>query len=133
MGRFSPEDKIRDAQYYEKTCHTRPGQKTRFVLVIGEAPMLRAAGMMFGMEFHSMDEAARFAIRELAQTVIQRAAACFEHDPEAYEMEEERFLEEWEYNQEFSEHAPQYGLLFSVKQDCFALCIDQLAGEKDPA
>lgn len=31
-----------------------------------------------------------------------------------------------EYNQEFSEHAPQYSLLFSVAQDCFALCIDQL-------
>ena len=133
VGRFSTEDMIRDAQYYEMPCHTRPGQKTRFVLVIGEAPMLRAAGMMFGMEFHSMDEAARFAIRELAQNLIQRAAACFEHDPEAYEMEEERFLEEWEYNQEFSEHAPQYGLLFSVKQDCFALCIDQLAAEKAPA
>lgn len=133
LGRFSTKDVIQDAQYYEMTCRTRPGRKVRFVLVIGEEPMLRAAGMMFGMEFHDMNEAARFAIRELAQNLIQRASACFEHDSSAYEMEEGRFLEAWEYNQEFSEHAPQYSLLFSVKQDCFALCIDQMADGEDTA
>lgn len=126
VGRFSTRDVIRDAQYYEMTCRTGPGRRLRFVLVIGEEPMLRAAGMMFGMEFYSMNEAARFAIRELAQSLIQRASVCFEQDSSAYQMEEDHFLEEWEYNQEFSERAPQYSLLFNVAQDCFALCIDQI-------
>lgn len=132
-GRFSTKDVIRDARYYEMTCRTRPGRKTRFVLVIGEEPMLRAAGLVFGMEFHAMDEAARFAIRELAQNLIYRAAACFEHDSDAYEMGEGRFLDAWEYNQEFSGHTPQYSLLFNVEQDCFALCIDQIADGEAPA
>lgn len=130
MGRFSTKDVIRDAQYYEMTCRTGPGRRLRFVLVIGEEPMLRAAGMMFGIEFYSMNEAARFAVRELAQNLIQRASACFERDSGACQMEEDRFLEAWEYNQEFSEHAPQYSLLFHVGQDCFALCIDQIGGEE---
>lgn len=126
LGRFSTRDVIQDAQYYEMTYRIRPDRRLRFILVIGEEPMVRAAGLMFGMEFYSMNEIARFAIRELAQNLIQRASACFEHDSSAYQMEEDRFLEAWEYNQEFSEHAPQYSLLFSVAQDCFALCIDQL-------
>lgn len=133
VGRFSIKDVIRDAQYYEMTYRVRPGRKMRFVLVIGEEPMVRAAGLMFGMEFYSMNEIARFAIRELAQNLIQRASAFFEHDSSAYQMEEDRFLEAWEYNQEFSEHAPRYSLLFNVMQDCFALCIDQLPEDGAPA
>lgn len=126
IGKFSTKDVIRDAQYYEMTYRLRPGQKLRFVLVIGEEPMLRAAGLVFGMEFFSTNEIARFAIRELAQNLIQRAAACFEHDSSAYQMEEDHFMDAWEYNQEFGAHAPQYSLLFSVNQNCFALCIDQI-------
>lgn len=126
MGRFSTKDVIQDARYYEMTYRIGPGKRIRFVLVIGGEPMLRAAGMMFGVEFYSMDEAARFAIRELAQNLIRRASACFERDSSAYEMEEDHFLEAWEYNQEFSERAPQYSLLFHVARDCFALCIDQI-------
>lgn len=133
IGRFSTKDVIQNAQYYEMTYRIQPGQKLRFVLVIGEEAMLRAAGLMFGMEFYSTDEIARFAIRELAQNLIQRASACFEHNSSAYQIEEDRFLEAWEYNQEFSEHAPQYSLLFRVKEDCFALCIDQLAQPDPPA
>lgn len=132
IGRFSTKDVIQNAQYYEMTYRIRPGQRLRFVLVIGEEAMLRAAGLMFGMEFYSTDEIARFAIRELAQNLIQRASACFEHNSSAYQMEEDRFLEAWEYNQEFSEHAPQHSLLFRVRQDCFALCIDQILEPAPP-
>ncbi|MCI8761933.1 MAG: hypothetical protein HFF28_03665 [Oscillospiraceae bacterium] len=133
VGRFSTKDVIRDARYYEMIYHSRTGRRVRFVLVIGEKAMVRAAGLMFGIEFYDMNEIARFAIRELAQNLIQRASACFGQDSGAYEMEEERFLEAWEYNQEFSERAPQYSLLFNVMEDCFALCIDRLTGDGAPA
>ena len=81
---------------------------------------------MFGVEFYVRDEIVRFAIQEIAQTLLQRAAAVFGTDPNAYQLESERFLEALEYSQIFEKQAPQYSMLFSVKQDCFALCIDRI-------
>ncbi len=124
-GSFSPEDKIADARHYALTYLGPEGQRLRFVLIIGEPLMLRAAGAIFEMEFHTMNEIVRFAIQEVAQHLIQRAAACFGAESDAYQLEEDRFLTSEEYKQSCTEHSPQYSLLFRVRHDCFALCIDQ--------
>ena len=127
IGKYTPEDMIRDAMYYELTYRVPQGTGLRFVLVIGEQLLLHAAGLMFGTEFYAMNDMACFAIREIAQSLIQRAAACFEQDSGAYQLERDRFLDAGEYHQMFQEHAPQYGLLFAAEQECFALCVDQLS------
>lgn len=126
IGKYTPEDVIRDAVYYELTYSVPQGPELRFVLVIGERLLLHAAGLMFGTEFYAMTDMVCFAIREIAQSLIQRAAACFEHDSGAYQLERDRFLDAGEYHQMFLEHPPQYGLLFSANQDHFALCADLL-------
>lgn len=126
VGNFSPGDRIADAQYYELVYRGRKGIRLRFVLVIGERLLLRAASLLFGVECCEIDDIVRFAIREIAQSLIQRAAACFEQDPDAYRLEREQFLDAGEYAQRFGTYAPQYSLLFAVKRDCFALCIDQI-------
>ena len=89
--------------------------------------MLRAAGLMFDIEFYSMNEIVRFAIREIAQSLIQRAAACFGEGAHAYRLEEDRFLETGEYDETFRAQTPQYSMLFNVNQECFALCIDRIS------
>jgi len=127
IGKYTPDDMIRDAMYYELTYRVPQGPGLRFVLVIGEQLLLHAAGLMFGTEFYAMNDMACFAIREIAQSLIQRAAACFEQDSGAYQLERDRFLDAGEYHQMFQEHAPQYGLLFAAEQECFALCVDQLS------
>lgn len=129
MGRFTGEEAIYDAQYYELVYGTRQGEKLRVVLVIGERLLLRAAGLMLGLEFYSVNEIVRFAVQEIAQGLIQRASACFGKEPDAYQLEEDRFLEAEEFWQRFREQPPCDSLLFQVKQGSFALCIDRRSGE----
>ena len=126
IGVFSPGDTITDAQYYELTCSGRQGQRLRLILVLGEHLLLQAAGLMFGIEFTARSEIVRFAVREIAQSLIQRAAVCFGEDSGAYQLEGDRFLEAGEYSRMFAERDPQYSLLFRVGQECFALCVDQM-------
>ena len=126
-GQFSVRDPIVDAQYYELIYTGREGPGLRFVLVIGERLLLHAAGLLFGIDFYDRDEIVRFAIREIAQCLIQRAAACFGEGAHAYRLEEDRFLETGEYDETFRAQTPQYSMLFNVKQECFALCIDRIS------
>lgn len=126
LGGYSREEAVADAQYCELTYRGREGRRLRFILVIGEQLLLRAAGMIFGMEFYAKNEIVRFAMQEVAQNLIQRAAAGFGQDPDEYQLEGDRFLEEEEYLRLFRRQAPQHSLLFSVGQACFALCIDRL-------
>lgn len=132
VGRFSEEESIEDAQNYELICASRDGERLRFVLVIGEPLLLRAAGQMFGIEFYARNEIVRFAIQEIAQNLIQRAAVTFGLDSGTYQLERDRFVEDEEYREMFREHPPQYSLLFHVDQDCFALCIDRLSEPASP-
>ena len=127
VGRFSTMDTIVDAQYYELVYSAPQGGRLRFIVIIGEELMLRAAGLMLDIEFYSMNEIVRFAIREIAQCLIQRAAACFGEGAHAYRLEEDRFLETGEYDETFRAQTPQYSMLFNVKQECFALCIDRIS------
>lgn len=124
VGKFSTKDTILNAQYYEMTYGSQAGKQLRFILVMEEQLLLRAAGLMFGMDFFARNEIVCFAIQEIAQHLIQRAAVSFGTDPTAYQLEGDRFLEHEEYDQLFKEQDPQYSLLFSVKQDCFAICVD---------
>ena len=125
VGRFSAETAIVDAQYYERTYRGHQGQTLRFLLVIGEKTLLRAASLMFGMDFYAKNEIVLFAMQELAQHLLQWAAASFGDDPDEYQLEGDRFLDREEVGPLFGERAPEYNLLFSASQDYFALCIDQ--------
>lgn len=127
-GSHSAGVSIQDPQYYELVYRVEH-LKLRLLLVIGEPLLLRVAGLVFGIEFYARDEIVRFAIQEIAQSLIQRASACFGMDAGICRLEDDRFLNAEEYVLEFREHIPQYSLLFAVKQDCFALCIDQLPEE----
>ena len=127
-GKFSAQTAIMDAQYYELSYRGRAGQPLRFLLVIGEQTLLRAASLIFGMDFYATNEMVRFAMQELAQNLLQRAAASFGKDLDEYQMVGDRFLGREEFGTQFKEHAPQYSLLFSTSQDYFALCIDQHPG-----
>ena len=129
LGAYSPEEVIPDAQYYELSYRGWERRRLRFVLVIGEQPLLHAAGLIFGAEFYEKDEIVRFAMQEVAQNLIQRAAACFGQDPGEYQLEGERFLEEGCLLQR---RAPQYSLLFSLRQTSFALCIDSFSDAAGP-
>lgn len=133
VGRFSTKDTIADAQYYELIYGGQQGERLRFILVIGEPLLLRAAGALFGIEFYTRNEIVRFAIQEIAQNLIQRAAASFGRHPDTYQLEEDCFLESEAYNRLFQEQDPHYSLLFRTDQDCFALCIDQISGAVPPA
>lgn len=132
VGRFTPEESIGDARYYELVCASRDGERLRFVLVIGEPLLLRAAGLVFGVDFYARNEIVRFAIQEIAQNLIQRAAAAFGLDSATYQLEGDRFLEEEAYRRLFAERPPRYSLLFHVNHDCFALCIDRLSEPASP-
>lgn len=123
IGTFSPENSIADAQYYELTYRSRHGQALCFLLVIGEQPLLRAASLLFGMDFYAKNEIVRFAMQELAQNLMQRAAAGFGADPDEYQLEGDRFLDREEFGALFQAHIPQHSLLFSASRDYFALCI----------
>ena len=124
IGAFSTKDLIDDAQYCQLLYRTRDGRRLRAVLVMGEQLLLRAAGLMFGMDFYEKSEIVCFAMQEIAQNLIQRAAVCFHRDPDAYQMETDGFLEREEYLRLFREREPQYSLLFRIHQECFALCLD---------
>ena len=126
LGHFSAQDTISDAQYYELTYLDQRGSKLQFILIIGEQPLIQAAGLMFGIELNTINEITRFAIQEIAQSLIHRAAACFGEEPNAYRLVEDHFLKAVEYRQEFREHPPQFSLLFSAEQACFVLCINQV-------
>lgn len=129
FGKFSLENSIMDAQYYELTYIGQQGQRLRFLLVIGEQALLRAASLIFGMDFYATNEMVRFAVQELTQNLLHRAAASFEKDPNEYQLDGDRFLGREEFGALYGEHAPQYGLLFGGKRDSFALCIDLLPGD----
>lgn len=124
IGTFSPKDAIVDAQYYELTYGTQEGNRLRIILIMGEQMLLRAAGLMFGIDFYERNDIVCFAMQEIAQNLIQRAAVHFGQEPDLYQLEQDQFLERAEYAQRFQECVPQYSLLFHIKQECFALCVD---------
>lgn len=124
-GRFSIKDTILNEQYYELTYSTQEGNWLRVILVIGQEMLLRAAGLMFGMDFYEKNEIVCFAMQEIAQNLIQQAAASFGEQPDKFQLEKGRFLEHEEFIEQFRVQPPQYGLLFRVGQESFALCIDQ--------
>lgn len=129
IGNFPSNDMIADARYYELSCRGPKDAKLHVILIMGEPLLLRTAGLMLGIEFSAMDEIVLFAIREMAQSLIQRAAVCFGMDSGAYRLERDRFLEAEEYTQRYGKSPPQHSLLFRVKGECFALCFDQIPAD----
>lgn len=126
IGHFSEKDAILDAQYYKLTYRDRQGKTLRFILIIGEPLLLHAASLVFGIDFYARNEIVRFAMQEIAQNLIQRAAVCFGKDSDAYQLAGDRFLEPQEYEETLAGQEHQHSLLFGVKQSCFAICIDQI-------
>lgn len=129
IGRFTKENAIADAQYYELVYSGRMGQSLRIILVIGEALLLRSASLMFGMDFYAKNEIVRFAMQEIVQNLMLRAAAVFGRDPDDYQLEGDRFLDREGFEAAFQDHAPSYSLFFRVGPADFALCIDQLPAD----
>ena len=132
-GRCSADHRIRDAYYYALTYGKPAGPKLRLVLMIGEPLLLRAAGLMFGIDFFEMNEIVRFAIREIVQNLLQRAEVRFGEHADAYQLEEDRLLEAEEFRQGCGEHLPQYSLLFTARKESFVLCMDRIAESAAPA
>lgn len=132
IGKFSTKDEIVNAQYYELLYCTQEGKQLRVILVMGEPMLLHAAGALFGIDFYEKNEIVCFAMQEIAQTLIQRAAAAFGRQPDEYQLEKGRFLTREAFCAAFSHRPPQYSLLFHVNQECFALCIDQIPGPNPP-
>lgn len=124
-GKFSTRDSILNSEYYELTYSTQEGNRLRVILVIGQQTLLRAAGLMFGIDFYEMNEIVCFAIQEIAQNLIQQAAVSFGRQLDGFHLEKARFLEREEFTRLFKERPPQYSLLFHAEQESFALCIDQ--------
>lgn len=131
-GRFSVRDAILHEQCYELTYGTREGERLRVILVLGEALLLRAAGLMFGMDFCERNEIVSFALQETAQNLIQRAAVRFGRHPDDFQLEAGRFLEREAFQERFRERPPEHSLLFHVGQESFALCIDRTAPPPEP-
>ncbi len=125
-GVYSTKDTIADAQYYELTYSAPDGSGLRVILVIGEQMLLHAAGLIFDIDFYERNETVSFAMQEIAQNLIQRAAASFGEAPDEYQLAGDRFLTREEFDGICGEHAPQHSLLFQVNHACFALCLDQL-------
>ena len=123
-GKFSTKDTIFYEQCYELTYSTREGRRLRVILVMGEQMLLQAAGLMFGMDFYEKNDIVCFAMQEIAQNLIQRAAIDFGRQPDEYQLEKGRFLAHEEFSEMFKEQPPQYSLLFQIEQESFALCID---------
>lgn len=124
-GKFSTKDIILNEECYELTYSTQEGNRLRVILVMGQEMLLRAAGLMFGMDFYETNEIVCFAMQEIAQNLIQRAAVSFGKQPDEFQLETGRFLAHEEFMETFREQSPQYSLLFHVGQESFALCIDQ--------
>lgn len=133
LGRFSIKDEILNEQYYELTYSGQEGNRLRVILVMGQEMLLRAAGLMFGMEFYEKNEIVCFAMQEVAQNLIQRAAVGFGKQPDEFRLEKGCFLEHGEFLERFKDRFPQYSLLFRVGQGNFALCIDQELAPASPA
>lgn len=131
-GTFSTKDEIVNAQYYELTYRGQEGAGLRVVLVIGEQMLLRAAGLLFGIDFYELSDVVCFAMQEIAQNLMQRAAAGFGKHPDDYLLEQGRFLEHEAFCGMFQERPPQYSLLFHAGQESFALCLDQRGGDRPP-
>ena len=131
IGTFSTKDEILNAQYYQLTYSAPPQKQLRVILVMGEPLLLRAAGLMFGIDFYEKNEIVCFALQEIAQNLIQRAAISFGDQPDEYQLEHGQFLDHAQFSEIFKAQPPQYSLLFHVGQECFALCIDQ-ALKPDP-
>ena len=95
----------------------------------------RLAGMLafdiFGSLFMGISIVC-FAVQELAQNLIQRAAASFGRHPDEFQLEQGCFLEHDEFCEMFRERSPQYSLLFRIKQESFAVCIDLDSGNTPP-
>lgn len=132
VGSYSPKDSILDAQYYQLTYSTQEERDLQVLLVMGEHLMLQAAGLEFGIDFYERNEIVCFAIQEIAQNLIQRAAVSSGQAPNSFQLAQERFLGEEEFHQLFQEHPPRYSLLFHVNQECFAICIDQIPHTEVP-
>lgn len=132
VGSYSPQDSIIDAQYYQLTYSTQEEKDLRVLLVMGEHLMLQAAGLEFGIDFYERNEIVCFAIQEIAQNLIQRAAVRFGQAPNSFQLTQERFLSPEEFHQLFRKHPPRYSLLFHVNQECFAICMDQLPNVEVP-
>lgn len=124
IGQYSVRDAILNERYYELTYSTRENERLTVTLIIGEQTLLRAAGLMFGMDFYEANETVCFAMQELGQNLIQRAAVSFGRQPDEFRLEGGRFLEREEFTARLAEKPPQYSLLFGAGQECFALCID---------
>lgn len=131
-GRFFIRDAMAHEQCYELTYRTREGEGLRVILVMGEAMLLRAAGLMFGIDFYEKNEIVSFAMQEVAQNLIQRAAVDFGRQPDEYQLEGGRYLELETFREMFREQSPQYSLLFHIGHESFALCIDQLPPSDRP-
>ena len=125
VGKFSTKDEIVNAQYYELLYGTHEGKGLRIILVMGEPMLLHAAGVLFDIDFCETNEIVCFAMQEIAQNLIQRAAASLGRQPDEYQLKKGRFLKHEEFCEAFRDQPPQYSLLFHVNQECFALCIDQ--------
>ncbi len=125
VGRFSVKDAIYHEQFYELCYRTRAGERLRVVLVMGEQMLLRAAGLLFGMDFYEVNDIVCFAVQEIAQNLMQRAASALGRQPDEYQLKEGRFLAQAAFSALFQERSPEYSLLFHVGQESFALCIDQ--------
>lgn len=123
IGAFDPGDAIPDAQYYQAVYRGR-GRKLRFELVVGESQLLYAAGLVFGQQFDALDEIVRFAMQEIAQNLLQRMEISLGEEVDAYQLEEDRFLEREDYERLFREKKPWRSLLFSAPHGCFAVCVD---------
>ena len=132
VGTFSPKDTIINGQYYELIYSTQDGRHLRVILVMGEQMLLHTAGLMFGMDFYEKNDIVCFAMQEIAQNLIQRAAAGFGKQLDEYQLEQERFLDHAEFCELFQERPPQHSLLFHVNQESFALCIDQIPAASSP-
>lgn len=130
-GRFSVLDAVSREECYELLYRTREGEGLRITLILGEELLLRAAGLLFGMEFYEANETVSFALQEIAQNLLQRAAVRFGRHPDEFQLESGRFLERGE--QRFREHPPEHTLLFRVGQESFALCIDRITDDGSPA
>nr|WP_300680751.1 hemerythrin family protein [uncultured Acetatifactor sp.] len=125
-GRFSVRDVILNEQYCQLTYRAQKGEQLRVILVMGQQMLLHAAGLMFGTDFYEKNEIVCFAIQEIAQNLIQRAAVNFGREPDEFQLEKGRFLERGEFIAMFGAQPPQYSLLFHADQESFAVCIDQI-------
>lgn len=132
IGKFSMKDIILNERFFELTYSTSGGDRLRVILVMGQQMLLRTAGLIFGIDFYETNEIVCFAMQEIAQNLIQQAAMKFGRQPDEYQLEKGCFLDHEEFAEQFKDKPPQYGLLFHVAQESFALYIDQTIRNNTP-